>query len=162
VATIASVDLATGRAVVTIDDGVVSPPLRWAASRLGSTRVWSPPSVGEQVMVLCPGGEIGAGVIVGGLDSQAHPHAGNSATELVHFADGAILSYDPTSHALTFALPAGATMAVTASGGVTIDGDVTVTGTLTASVDVLGGGKSLKGHTHTGVQPGSGNSGPPA
>lgn len=45
---------------------------------------------------------------------------------------------------------------------VTITGDLTVTGTATASVDVFGGGKSLKNHTHTGVTPGGGSSGPPS
>lgn len=41
-------------------------------------------------------------------------------------------------------------------------GDVTVGGTLTAQVDVLGGGKSLKGHTHGGVAPGGSNTGAPS
>lgn len=40
-------------------------------------------------------------------------------------------------------------------------GDVTVGGTLTAATDVMGGGKSLKTHTHGGVQPGVGNTGAP-
>jgi hypothetical protein len=35
------------------------------------------------------------------------------------------------------------------SGTIAITGDVTVTGTLTATTDVVGGGKSLKTHTHT-------------
>lgn len=75
--------------------------------------------------------------------------------------------------------PAG-TFYVKAPAGITLDGNVTyignmngqagnggsgnavLPGTLTASVDVVGGGKSLKNHTHTNVQPGAGNSGPPA
>lgn len=42
--------------------------------------------------------------------------------------------------------------------------DVTAEGTITGKTDVLGGGSniSLKGHHHTGVQTGSGNSGGPA
>lgn len=44
---------------------------------------------------------------------------------------------------------------------VTIDGDLLVTGTATATVDVVGGGKSLKTHVHSGVIPGGGNSGAP-
>ena len=43
----------------------------------------------------------------------------------------------------------------------TFNGDVQVNGTLTATTDVIGGGKSLKTHTHSGVTPGSGTSGPP-
>lgn len=44
---------------------------------------------------------------------------------------------------------------------VTVLGDVDVTGTVTAAVDVIGGGKSLKTHTHGGVQTGGGTTGPP-
>lgn len=40
-------------------------------------------------------------------------------------------------------------------------GDVAVAGTLTATTDVVGGGKSLKGHTHPGIQPGGGSTGTP-
>lgn len=46
-------------------------------------------------------------------------------------------------------------------GDVQITGDVQVDKTLTATTDVQGGGKSLKLHVHTGVQPGAGVSGPP-
>ena len=40
-------------------------------------------------------------------------------------------------------------------------GDLTLTGTITATVDVIGGGKHLKTHIHSGVTPGGGNSGAP-
>lgn len=43
-----------------------------------------------------------------------------------------------------------------------VSGDVTIGGTATAAVDVIGGGKSLKTHIHTGVQSGNSTSGPPA
>lgn len=161
---IASVDLAAARCTVVIDEDAAegeSPPLRWLHGRAGQSSTWSPPSAGEEVVVLCPAGEIGSGVILRGLSNTDNPPSGSTLTELVKFADGAVLSYDPEAHQLAFTLPAGATLAIEATGGVTIDGDVSVTGTLTASVDVVGGGKSLKDHTHTGVQGGSGTSGPP-
>ena len=40
-------------------------------------------------------------------------------------------------------------------------GDATVAGTLTATTDVVGGGKSLKNHVHSGVAAGGANTGPP-
>jgi phage baseplate assembly protein V len=40
-------------------------------------------------------------------------------------------------------------------------GNMTVTGTLTGTTDVIGGGKSLKTHTHSGVSTGAGNTGAP-
>jgi hypothetical protein len=46
-------------------------------------------------------------------------------------------------------------------GNVQLEGNLNVTGQVTASVDVIGGGKSLKSHTHGGVQPGGGHTGVP-
>ncbi len=40
-------------------------------------------------------------------------------------------------------------------------GNASMPGTITADVDVIGGGKSLKDHLHSGVLPGGGNTGPP-
>lgn len=40
-------------------------------------------------------------------------------------------------------------------------GDVSMSGTATAATDVIGGGKSLKTHTHGGVTVGGGTTGPP-
>jgi hypothetical protein len=47
------------------------------------------------------------------------------------------------------------------SGNISAGGNVTADGTVTGTVDVVGGGVSLKTHVHTGVTPGGGNSGPP-
>jgi hypothetical protein len=49
----------------------------------------------------------------------------------------------------------------TFNGNVSINGAATVSQTLTASVDVIGGGKSLKTHIHTGVTSGGGVTGLP-
>ena len=49
-------------------------------------------------------------------------------------------------------------------GTLSIIGDLTVTGTIQGGVDVIApgaGGKSLKGHLHSGVTTGPGNTGPP-
>jgi phage baseplate assembly protein V len=40
-------------------------------------------------------------------------------------------------------------------------GNINMTGTITATVDVIGGGKSLKNHVHSGVQSGASNTGAP-
>ncbi|MXO73597.1 hypothetical protein GRI99_18445 [Altererythrobacter buctensis] len=58
-------------------------------------------------------------------------------------------------------------MTIDAAGGITLRGDVaiegalTVTETIIADGNVTGDGVSLKTHTHSGVQGGGGNSGPP-
>jgi phage baseplate assembly protein V len=77
------------------------------------------------------------------------------------FPDGASISYNHASHALAVTLPAGGTATIDAPGGMTVNGDVTVNGTVTATTDVVGGGKSLKGHKHGGVQAGGAQTGTP-
>ena len=161
IGTVASVDLAAARCTVLLDDDSETGPVRWIAPRMGAARVWLAPSEGEQVVLLCPAGEVAGALVLGGLVCNPNPAPAASNIALIDFADGAALSYDPASHALTFTLPGGGTLAIVAPGGVSIEGDVAVTGTVTASEDVIGGGKSLKTHRHTGVQAGGAISGPP-
>lgn len=48
----------------TVDfDGEVVPGLSWAKRRAGNTREWFAPSVGEQVCVVSPSGELSQGTI---------------------------------------------------------------------------------------------------
>jgi phage baseplate assembly protein V len=118
--------------------------------------------VGEQCLVLSPEGDLGNGIVLPGLYCDAFP-APSDQPDLVcfAFADGAWIGYDAVRHALAVTLPAGGTAALDAPGGLTIHGDVTVNGSLTASGDVVGQGVSLKGHRHSGVQGGSGQTGAP-
>lgn len=172
VAVVASVDLAAGTCTVMLGDvesgdDAESPPVRWLHPRMGDITTWLPPSVGEQGLLFCPAGELGAGVFVGGIHSSAFPPPIDEPVALLRFKDGAAISYDPEAHELLLQLPSGATTVLVSDGGVDIQGDVaitgavTVTGTVTADEDVIGGGKSLKGHKHGGVQGGSAQTGAP-
>ena len=51
---------------------------------------------------------------------------------------------------------------LTINGNIVHTGDQDSTGTITATTDVVGGGKSLLTHTHSGVTTGGGTSGPPS
>jgi len=153
--TIVSVTLDPPRCVVRYgdpdtDEDCETPPIRWVAGRAGKTRNWSPASEDEEVVLLCPDGQIGNAIAILGLNNDNAPPPGNTLAEVVEYQDGARIGYDPVGHALTAILPAGATAAIDAPGGLTIRGDVTIEGKLTASDDVIGGGKSLKGHSHPG------------
>ena len=159
--TIASVDLGAGRCVVDLDDDSATPPIRWIEMRMGRTRTWSPPSVGEQVVLLCPAGEIGAAVALRGLASDAFGPLGDGLTEIVEFLDGARVSYDPEAHCLAVALPAGGAVRVVAPAGMRIEGDLECTGTISAALDVIAAGISGKGHRHDKVQAGAAISGGP-
>lgn len=136
-------------------EGGETPPIRWLALRAGKTRAWSPPSVGEECVLLCPDGQIDNGVALLGLNNDTNPAPGSTLAELIEFEDGAVISYDPEAHALSAVLPAGATALIEAPGGLTIRGPVSIEGDVTVTGDVTADGTSLKTHRHSGVQSGS-------
>lgn len=149
------------------DDTALTPPIRWVASRSGKTRTYSPPSEGEQVVLLCPYADLAQAVALCGLERDDNPLPADGVKEITEFEDGARIAYDPEAHALTAVLPDGGTATISASGGITIkadviiEGNVTLTGQLDAGEDVTTNGISLKSHPHSGVQTGNGNSGGP-
>lgn len=172
IGTVLSVDLAEARCVVRFGDPddpepAQTGPIRWLSPRAGLTRVWSPPSEGEQVLLVCPDGQIGAAVAIMGIVQDSFPPLGSTTAEMIEFADGAKITYDPEAHELLAVLPAGGTVDVTADGGITLRGDVTIEGnlavsqTVTAEEDVIADGISLKSHKHGQVQAGSAQSGTP-
>lgn len=154
--TVHAVDHAAARIRVASGD-LLTDWLPWFERRAGTTRSWSPPTIGEQCLLLCPGGEMAAGLVLVGLYSDSNP-APVDGPDLHHaaFADGAVIEYDQAGHSLRATLPAGATVSVTAPGGITLDTpQVTVTG------DVVANGISLVHHVHGGVQSGGSNTGSP-
>lgn len=176
--TIETVDLAQATCTVRMGE-IVTGDVPWLAPRAGATCIWSPPSIGEQCLLLCPDGDDAGGIVLPGLFSDANPAPSTDPIDLIAFTDGAVLSYDPGAHALEARLPAGATVTIIADGGFTLTGDINLagnmtmtgnldvrgdigsTGTVTGDQDVVGGGKSLKGHRHLGVMAGGAVSGPP-
>lgn len=171
--------------------GLLTDWLPWATPRAGDTRDWDPPTIGEQVLILSPSGEVAAAVVMTGIYSTAHPAP--SASPSMHrrvYPDGAVIEYDHASHAL---LATGiSTATIQASTSVTLDTPYThVTGTLEVdglltyhdgiagnagthgngnhivgdiqviSGDVTADSISLKSHVHGGIQPGGGNTGVP-
>ncbi|ATI82901.1 phage baseplate assembly protein V [Sphingobium yanoikuyae] len=170
---VATVDHANATCTVTLGD-LDTGELPWVAQRAGGMRCWSPPTVGEQCVVLAPEGDLANGLVILGLYSDANPPPSNSADVVqIDMPDGATIAYDHAAHALSVTLPAGGTATIDAPGGATINGpvtinglltvndDVSVTGTATASEDVIGAGKSLKGHRHGNVQAGTAQTGAP-
>ena len=162
---VASVDYEAATCTVELSDDLTTGDIPFLSPRMGDVRIWLPPSIGEQVLVLAPEGDTARGIVIGGLASDARPHMAKTQGVLVGFGDGAIFGYDPVEHCLAITLPSGGTVAVVADGGLSlkgplsVEGPVDITGTLTASDDVVGGGKSLKDHIHDKVQPGNGVSG---
>ena len=80
--------------------------LPWMSPRAGTDSIWHAPEVGEQVMVISPGGDLAQGVIFSGIYSSAMPApSANANVRIEKYADGASVSYDRGSHKRTVALP---------------------------------------------------------
>lgn len=131
--------------------------LPWLAARAGTSQEWDPPTVGEQVLLLSPSGQLANGIALTGIFSSAHPANGNRAG--LHrrtYPDGAVVEYDSIAKQLKATLPAGGKVQLIAPGGFRFEGDIehignlTQTGSQTVSGDVVAGGISLKNHKHPG------------
>lgn len=132
---VASVDLGAGLAVVTCGE-IDSPPCPWV-ELAGSFRSWRPPSEGEQVLLVCPEGDIAGGIVLRGLFSNSFPAPASDEDHQLFGPDGLVIK-------LT-----GDGIEITAPGDVIVHGDV------------IADGVSLKNHVHDSVQPGDGISGKP-
>lgn len=154
IGTIDSVDYTAARARVKIG-ALITAPLPMLTTRAGADRVWDAYTVGEQVAVFAPVGDLAQGLIMGAIYSAANAANGDRAT--LHrrsYADGTVVEYDQDAGALAVQLAGGA-VTLTAPGGVNITGTVTVAG------DVVADGISLKTHVHGGVVAGPADTGGP-
>lgn len=140
--------------------------LHWLTARAGKTRSWNAPSVGEQVLVLCLGGELDTGFVMPAVFSDDNP-APSASADALHWAfpDGAVIEYEPATGALTATGMKTATVEaadsvtvktttvlVNASEKITLDSPlVECTQKLKAATFELTGGGSMKGNiTHSG------------
>lgn len=118
--------------------------LPWIENRAGTTRTWDPPTVGEQAVVFCPEGDLSAGIVMCGLDSQDHPTPSDSPDEWSRdFPDGARITYNHARGELTATgIQSGTVVADTAftvsCPKITLDGKVTVTDLFTYQAGMSG------------------------
>lgn len=100
ISTVVEVDHDNARCKVLIGE-TPSNWLPFASIRAGNTQTWSPPTVGEQVLVLSPSGETANGIVMTGIYSDAHAAPSNNPDEHVtKYPDGAKISYNHVSGAL--------------------------------------------------------------
>lgn len=165
IGTIVGVDTANRALVrVQIDERVTDwfPYLMTSNSHI---KMWTPPKVGEQVIVLSPYGEGDDGVAIGSIFNVdlKEPTWANDHTSGIEFSDGTVITYDTTAKALT--IDASGSVAITAPSGITvtadtaITGNVTITGNLTVSGTIIDEKGSLSTHVHSGVMAGPSNTG---
>ncbi|SDK67958.1 phage baseplate assembly protein V [Billgrantia gudaonensis] len=159
--TIAEVDHAAAR--VRVKAGELLTAWRpWIECRAGTTRTWNPPTVGEQVVLFSPGGDPAAAVVLTGLYRDAHPAPADRADLWrAVMPDGAVIEYDHAASHLRANLPGSAE--ITAPSGLVINADTTINGAVAINGDSLthNGVNVGHDHPHSGVVPGSGQSGGP-
>lgn len=86
IGTITAVDGATGKARVKVGD-LDMPALNVAQFRAGGLSLWWMPQVGEQVLVACPSGDVGQGVILASIFAGNAPSA-DPAVPMIELAGG--------------------------------------------------------------------------
>jgi phage baseplate assembly protein V len=106
--TVLEADYAKARLRVTMGDNT-SAWLPWLTSRAGEDRTWHAPEVGEQVIVIAPGGELSAGYVMpGGVYKNDYPaNADKAEISRTTYKDGAVIEYDREAHAHRIQLPEG-------------------------------------------------------
>lgn len=160
IGTVTAVDHGAARVRVATG-GLTTDWLPWITGRAGNVRSWSPPSIGEQVLLMAPSGEMEQAVAMTGLfqDGSSAPESSGSV-EACHYPDGAIIRYDHASgHLQAIGVQ---TVTLQASGSITVDCPAV---TFTGNVDVQGNmsshGVVLHTHVHGGVASGGATTGGP-
>lgn len=134
--------------------------LRYFVGRAGSVRRNSDPTLNEQCVVFSPSGEMGAGFVLVGLNSDEYPGPSNNPQlDSTTYADGAWFGYDQGSGDCTVMMTAQGQINISAPGGINITGPVNITGLVTVTDDVIADGISQVNHTHK-IKNGSSAPGP--
>lgn len=147
VATVTEVNAARGEAKVRFGPDAVSDWLPWTAPGAGTVSVWAPIAVGEQVVVVSPGGDTGQGVIVGSLYSAANAAPSGEAGEFVIQLGAAKVTVSGDR----IELKVGGTILAIGATGVESNADLDLSGgSLTTSGTVTSAGINLTTHKHIG------------
>lgn len=75
--------------------------LHWLNLRAGTTLDWDPPTLGEQVILFSPAGDLAQAIVVVGINSDQHPApSDNKDLWLRQFPDGSTFAYNHGEHRL--------------------------------------------------------------
>ena len=103
--TIAEVDHPATRVRVKSGD-ILTDWLPWIERRAGTTLDWDPPTIGEQVLILAPTGELSTALVLTGINSDFHPSPSDKPYIcLRRYPDGAEIEYDHKNHHLRATIP---------------------------------------------------------
>lgn len=79
--------------------GLITSWLKWLTQRSGDCTTWWAPSLGEQVLILSPSGELNNGIVLPSIYMNNQPSANLKLDHKV-YADGTTISYDYDSQTL--------------------------------------------------------------
>lgn len=157
------------RAKVRVKRGdILSDWLPWLTQRAGEDCNYWAPSVGEQVLLISPQGDLNQGMVLPAIYQNKYAAPENTSDiACLHFADGATISYNRTQHQLSIYLPAQAQTQIK-SEHLEITGDVTIHGNLNAQGDISDKTRSMHAdrviynrHQHAGIKSGPSKTGTP-
>lgn len=81
---------------------IITTWLPWFTHRAGKSRTWWSPSIGEQVFILSPNGNLQLGCVLPSLYCNSYPTPSTSEHGyFVEFPDGATFEYEPNTSKLT-------------------------------------------------------------
>ena len=137
--TILAVDPTASRCKVMLDTELITTWLPWMTQRAAlDAATWWAPSLGEQVVVLSPSGELSVAVVLPSLNQALMPPPGDNPLEHVtRYGIGTTVKVNTLTGAVEVVTPgplkATALSAEITAPTVTVTGAVTVTGPLTVS-----------------------------
>lgn len=129
--------------------GIETNWIQWIALAAGEDSAWHQPSVEEQVILLCPGGDPANAVAVRGLYSDAHDAPSlDPAVRLFRFRDGTTITYNTAAHHLQANVLGSAGISTTGDLEAIVSGkaDLIISGALTAtaaSLDATAAGAAM-------------------
>lgn len=104
--TVEEVNCAMAKVRVKMIGNILTDWLPWVTARAGEDRSWSAPSIGEQVIVLSPSGEIAKGIVLLAIYYEKYPLPEGSKEEVSGFVfkDGTVVCYDRNGHKFTVSI----------------------------------------------------------
>lgn len=107
-----------------------------AHARAGSTNDFDPPSIGEEVVLLCPSGELEQAIIIASLHSDANDQPAQSLAEFQRtFPDGTTINYNSESHALMLTAVGNVQITIEGDSTINVGGNAAITASGNATVD---------------------------
>ena len=136
--------------------------LPWPAELGRNYRRWRPLAVGQQVILASPSGDLAQAVIVGMLYTHAlDTPSKDPDTDVIEFTNGARLSHHAGSGDMRLTCQGNLSIEVTGTLTLTAGGHRLIGPVTQSGGDLTSDGISVQRHTHSGVKPGSSNSGAP-